>query len=59
MAFETQTINLVCPQCGAKHQVTWHRMPFREPYRLTCRSCGGVMDEGKGVRDFGIPRLVP
>jgi uncharacterized Zn finger protein len=58
MAFETQTIDLPCRHCGAQHKVKWHRMPVREPYRLVCRACGEVMEQGKSVRDFEKPRLV-
>ena len=58
MAFEIGTLDLACPHCGAQHQVTWHRLPVREPYRLSCRVCGGVMREGKGVHDYDAPRLV-
>lgn len=58
MAFETQTVDLACPLCGAQHRATWHRMPVREPYRLTCQTCGGVMLQGKGVMDYDEPRLV-
>jgi predicted RNA-binding Zn-ribbon protein involved in translation (DUF1610 family) len=58
MAFQQGTQRMTCPECGAEHDVPWDRIPLREPFHLTCRACGGVLAKGKGIQDFGTPRLV-
>lgn len=57
MAFQEGTASMICPICTAEHSVRWSRIPVREPFRLTCRKCGGVLAEGKGVQDYETPQL--
>ena len=57
MAFEEGIEELACQACGAKHHARWSRMPVRERVRLDCKACGGILYEGKTVRDYGEPRL--
>lgn len=57
MAFQEGKSEMTCPNCGAEHTVPWSRIPVREPFRPTCRKCGGVLAEGKGVQDYETPQL--
>ena len=58
MGFQQSKTRMTCPECGAVHDVPWDRIPFREPFHLTCCSCDGVLAKGKSVQDFGTPRLI-
>lgn len=58
MAFENGTDELQCPDCRAKHEAEWHRIPVREPYRLICKKCGSTIASGKGVKDYVSVRLL-
>lgn len=58
MAFETGTVELACPACGARHRVRWSRLPVRERFKLRCVACGGTLAERKDVKDYEQPVLL-
>ena len=58
MAFETGKETVICPHCGAEHSVRWHRIPFREPFKLICKCCGETMREGRSIADYDDPKLI-
>lgn len=52
MAFEEGTDQLDCKACGAEHKARWYRMPVRDSAKLGCKKCGGVLFEGKSIREY-------
>jgi hypothetical protein len=49
MAFEEGKALLTCQACGAVHRVRWFRTPTREPIKLICLGCSGVLYQGATV----------
>ncbi len=58
MAFEVGEAKFTCQACDAVHLVRWDRIPVRERYQLKCKRCSATLASGKGVHDYGEPRLV-
>ena len=58
MAFKTGETEFTCEACGALHRVSWDRIPVRDEYHLKCQRCSATLASGKGVHDYGEPRLV-
>lgn len=58
MAFQTEEAVFTCKTCNAVHVVSWDRIPVREEYRLRCQRCSAILASGKGVHDYGEPRLL-
>lgn len=52
MAFEEGSEMLTCPACGAMYMARWSRMPVRDYQKIDCKPCGGVLVQGKSVRDY-------
>lgn len=52
MAFEEGKTLLTCKACGAVHRVRWFRSPMREPMKLRCLGCSGVLYEGTTVHVY-------
>lgn len=58
MAFQEGTETITCPHCGAKHEARWYRLPVRDRYSIKCQGCGGILAEGKGLRDYLSVRMI-
>lgn len=52
MAFESGTDRLTCPECGAKHNAKWERIPVREWQVHRCQKCDGVLLKRSSVKDY-------
>jgi len=52
MAFEEGTTEFTCPECKARHEVKWSRMPVREHATLRCRACRAIMYNRDSTRDY-------
>jgi len=58
MAFEEDTLEKACPDCGALHHLKWYRMPLCERITIPCKACGGPLITGRSNREYEQVKLI-